>query len=78
MCVVEARNREVRPGFNEIRAKAFVKAPGATEQELKELCTYVQDTSPAKDMLANPVPVSTTVEVLWLGAGATESGGTGG
>ena len=53
-----------RPGFTEIRAKARVKAPGASEQELKELCTYVQDTSPVKDMLANPVPVRTTLEVV--------------
>jgi uncharacterized OsmC-like protein len=52
-----------RPGFTEIRAKAYVKAPGASEQELKELCTYVQDTSPVKDVLANPVPVKTTLEV---------------
>jgi len=55
---------QVRPGFHEIRAKAFVRAPGASEQELKELCTYVQDTSPVKDVLANPVPVSTTIEVI--------------
>jgi uncharacterized OsmC-like protein len=55
---------DVRPGFSEIRARAFVKAPGATEQELKELCTYVQDTSPVRDVLANPVPVSTTIEIL--------------
>jgi uncharacterized OsmC-like protein len=55
---------EVRPGFHEIRAKAFVKAPGATEQELKELCTYVQDTSPVRDALANPVPVTTTIKVV--------------
>lgn len=54
----------VRPGFTEIRAKARVKAPGASEQELKELCTYVQDTSPVKDALANPVPVTTTIEIL--------------
>ena len=54
---------ETRPGFSEIRAKAFVKAPGTSEQELKELCTYVQDTSPVKDVLANPVPISTTIEI---------------
>lgn len=53
-----------RPGFTEIRAKAYVKAPGATEAELKELCSYVQDTSPVKDVLANPVPVSTTIEIV--------------
>jgi uncharacterized OsmC-like protein len=54
---------EVRPGFSEIRAKASVKASGATEDELKELCSYVQETSPVKDVLANAVPVSTTIEV---------------
>jgi len=53
-----------RPGFTEIRAKACVKAPGTSEQKLKELCTYVQDTSPVKDALANPVPVTTTLEVI--------------
>ncbi|HWQ23075.1 MAG TPA: OsmC family protein [Gaiellaceae bacterium] len=53
-----------RPGFTEIRAKARVKAPGASKQELKELCAYVQDTSPVLDALANPVPVKTTIEVL--------------
>ena len=54
---------EARPGFSEIRAKAFVKAPGTSEQELKELCTYVQDTSPVRDVLANRVPISTTIEI---------------
>jgi uncharacterized OsmC-like protein len=53
-----------RPGFTEIRAKARVKAPGASEQELKELCTYVQETSPVRDVLANPVPVRTTLELV--------------
>ena len=55
---------ETRPGFSEIRARAFVKAPGASEQELTDLCTYVQDTSPVKDVIANPVPVTTTIEVI--------------
>jgi uncharacterized OsmC-like protein len=55
---------EARAGFSEIRAKARVKAPGTSEQELKELCTYVQETSPVKDVLANPVPVTTTIEVV--------------
>jgi uncharacterized OsmC-like protein len=54
---------EARPGFSEIRARARVKAQGASEQELKELCAYVQDTSPVKDVLANPVPVKTTIVV---------------
>ena len=53
-----------RSGFTEIRAKALVKAPGTSEQELKELCQNVQDTSPVKDMLTNPVTVKTTFEAL--------------
>jgi uncharacterized OsmC-like protein len=55
---------DVRPGFSTIRAKAFVRAPGASDQELTDLCAYVQATSPVKDVLANPVPVSTTIEAL--------------
>jgi uncharacterized OsmC-like protein len=55
---------EVRPGFHEIRAKAIVKADGTSQQALHELCAYVQDTSPVKDALANPVPVTTTIEVV--------------
>jgi uncharacterized OsmC-like protein len=54
---------EERPGFTEIRARARVKARGATEKELKELCTYVQETSPVRDVLANGVPVATSIEV---------------
>jgi uncharacterized OsmC-like protein len=55
---------EARPGFSEIRAKASVKASGAGEQDLRELGAYVQDTSPVKDVLANPVPVTTMIEVV--------------
>jgi uncharacterized OsmC-like protein len=54
---------EERAGFTEIRAHARVKAPNASEAELKELCTYVQQTSPVRDVLANGVPVSTSIEV---------------
>lgn len=32
--------------------------------ELTELCGYVQATSPVKDILANPVPVVTTLELI--------------
>jgi uncharacterized OsmC-like protein len=55
---------EGRPGFSEIRAMAYVKAPRASEDELKELCTFVQETSPVRDVLANGVPVRTTLEVV--------------
>ena len=54
---------EARPGYDEIRAKAIVKASGTSEQELTELCAYVQETSPVRDVLANPIPVTTTIEV---------------
>lgn len=53
-----------RPGFTEIRVRSRVKADGADEGELEELCRYVQDTSPVKDMLVNAVPVRTTIEVV--------------
>jgi uncharacterized OsmC-like protein len=56
-------SKEARAGFSEIRAKAHVKAPSASESELKELCTYVQATSPVRDVLANGVLVKTTLEV---------------
>ncbi len=57
-------SQEARAGFSEIRATAHVKAPGASAAELKELCSYVQETSPVRDVLANGVPVKTTLEVV--------------
>lgn len=53
-----------RPGFTRIRAKGRVSSPNATQEQLEELCRYVQDTSPVRDCLANPVPVETTIEVV--------------
>jgi len=53
-----------RPGFTEIRVKSKVRAKNATAEELEELSRYVQDTSPVRDILANPVPVQTSIEVL--------------
>lgn len=55
---------ETRPGFTEIRARARVKAPQASEAALQELCAYVQQTSPVRDVLANGVPVKTSLEAL--------------
>jgi uncharacterized OsmC-like protein len=52
-----------RAGFTEIRAKARVSSSNATPQQLAELCQYVQDTSPVRDCLANPIRVTTTLEV---------------
>jgi uncharacterized OsmC-like protein len=53
-----------RAGFSEIRAKSWVRSPNATAAELEELCQYVQDTSPVRDILAGPVPVTTDLVVL--------------
>jgi uncharacterized OsmC-like protein len=53
-----------RAGFSAIRAKAWVRSSNATREQLDELCQYVQDTSPVRDILAAPVPVTTSLEVL--------------
>lgn len=53
-----------RPGFTEIRAKGRISSPNATPEQLEELCRYVQGTSPVRDSLANPNPVTTTLEVV--------------
>jgi uncharacterized OsmC-like protein len=52
-----------RPGFTEIRATGKVSSPNATEEQLVDLCQYVQDTSPVRDCLAQPIPIETTLEV---------------
>jgi uncharacterized OsmC-like protein len=53
-----------RPGFTEIRVKSRVRAHNASHDDLESLCQYVQDTSPVRDILANPVPVKTAIEVI--------------
>ena len=53
-----------RGRFSAIRAKSWVRSPNASPEQLEELCQYVQDTSPVRDILANPVPVTTDLVVL--------------
>jgi uncharacterized OsmC-like protein len=53
-----------RPGFTGIRATGRVSSPNATPEQLQDLCRYVQDTSPVRDSLTNPIPVETTLEVV--------------
>jgi len=53
-----------RAGFSEIRAKGWVRSPNSSREQLEELCQYVQDTSPVRDILANAVPLSTDLIVL--------------
>ena len=52
-----------RAGFTEIRAVGHVSSPNATQQQLVDLCEYVQQTSPVRDVLANTVPVHTTLQI---------------
>jgi uncharacterized OsmC-like protein len=53
-----------RAGFSAIRAKSWVRSPNASTEQLEELCQYVQDTSPVRDILASPVSVTTDLVVL--------------
>lgn len=53
-----------RPGFTDIRVTGRISSPNATEEQLAELCRYVQDTSPVRDCLVNEVPVTTRLEVV--------------
>lgn len=52
-----------RAGFTEIRARARVSSPNATTEDLEDLFRHVQNTSPVRDVLANPTPVISTLEV---------------
>ncbi len=49
-------SKNVRPGYDGIRASCRVKSP-ATEKELQELWAYAQEISPVLDIVRNPVPV---------------------
>jgi uncharacterized OsmC-like protein len=53
-----------RPGFTAIRVTSRAKSSNASEEQLRELSRYVQDTSPVRDILSNPVPVATSLEVI--------------
>ncbi len=54
-------SEEVRPGFGDIRVNYRISADGSQE-EIEELCQHVQRTSPVLDIIANPVPISVTLE----------------
>ena len=53
-----------RAGFTEIRVTGRVSSPNGTAEQLTRLCSYVQSTSPVRDVLANPVPVHTSLEIV--------------
>lgn len=52
---------QVRPGYENIKLTYQVKSD-APREKLEELCEYVQKTSPVLDMIANPVPVTITMQ----------------
>jgi uncharacterized OsmC-like protein len=51
----------MRPGYDNIHLTYRIKAD-APEEKIKELCQYVQDTSPVLDIIRNPVPVTFKME----------------
>jgi len=53
-------SQTVRPGYSNIRVNYRVDAD-APREELVELCSYVQSTSPVLDIIRNPVPVDVTL-----------------
>jgi uncharacterized OsmC-like protein len=52
-----------RPGFTAIRVHGRAKARNASQEQLDELCRYVQRTSPVGDIIANAVPVEVSLTV---------------
>jgi len=54
-------SKEVRPGFEDIGVNYRIKTD-ASQEQIEELCEYVQETSPVLDTIRNPVPVSVSIE----------------
>jgi uncharacterized OsmC-like protein len=52
-----------RPGLTSVRVTGRIASRNATKEELIELCEYVQATSPVRDIIANQVPVITSLDV---------------
>lgn len=52
---------EVRPGAKQLRVTVELDAPGHSREELEELVRLVEQRSPIRDTLANPVEVVTTL-----------------
>lgn len=52
---------QVRPGYSSVKVSYRIDSD-ATEEQLDDLCAYVQRTSPVVDILRNPVDVTVTRE----------------
>ncbi|SDO57925.1 Uncharacterized OsmC-related protein [Streptomyces sp. cf386] len=51
----------IRPGLGQVRVRVHAEAPGATREQLEELIALVENRSPIRDTLVNPVGVVTTL-----------------
>lgn len=54
-------DENVRPGMQELRVTVSIESPNASREQLEELVNAVQERSPIRDTLANPVPVVTAL-----------------
>lgn len=54
-------SHEKRPGYSGVDVRYRVKS-GAPREQIEELCSYVQRTSPVMDILTNAVPVRVRLE----------------
>ncbi|MGO3740621.1 OsmC family protein [Kerstersia sp.] len=52
-------DRAVRPGAQEIRVQVRLDCPGASAAQLQDLMAALEQASPIRDTLANPVKVTT-------------------
>ena len=51
----------VRPGYSNINVDIHIDTD-ASQDQVKNLCNYVEKTSPMLDCVRNPVPISLTIE----------------
>lgn len=55
-------DKSVRPGAKQIRVAVSVDSPGTSPEDIKALVDKLQQRSPIRDTLANPVEVVTSVK----------------
>ncbi|GEL17003.1 OsmC family protein [Pseudonocardia asaccharolytica] len=53
---------QVRPGAESINIEVSLVSPTATRAQLEDLIKAVEERSPIRDTIANPVPVTTTLK----------------
>jgi uncharacterized OsmC-like protein len=55
-------DKNVRPGAQQIRVDVAVDSPGTSRAQIEQLVRKLQERSPIRDTLANPVDVVTTLK----------------